>query len=97
MTKRKILDFLLKNKDKYLKKYHLSKLALFGSCARDEATENSDIDILYETASKGLTFSQVTEFEDELHRYFGKEIDLVDFAYMNPLIKRKALKEIIYV
>ena len=28
---------------------------------------------------------------------FGKNIDLVNFKYMNPLIKRKAIKDIIYV
>ena len=58
---------------------------------------NSDVDIVYETSSRGLTFSQLAQLEDELHKVFEKNIDLVNLEYMNPLIKRKALKDIIYV
>ena len=31
-----------------IKKYHVKSVAIFGSVARDESTENSDIDILVE-------------------------------------------------
>ncbi|MDP2365871.1 MAG: nucleotidyltransferase domain-containing protein, partial [Ignavibacteria bacterium] len=39
---------LLSNKQDLVKKYSLKSLALFGSFVRDEATENSDLDILVE-------------------------------------------------
>lgn len=61
---------------KYGKKYGVSKAYLFGSYARNEATENSDVDILIEKgelntykAYSGLLYS----LEDEL----GKHVDLL--------------------
>jgi len=36
----------------------------------------------------------MTNLENELNIEFGKDIDLVNFKYMNPLIKRKAIEKI---
>jgi len=47
--------------------------------------------------NKGLTFKQMNSLVNELNLEFGKNIDLVNLKYMNPLIKRKAIKDIIYV
>ena len=58
---------------------------------------NSDIDIVYETSSKDLTLSQFFQIEEELKKQFNRNIDLVNLKYMNPLIKRKALRDMIYV
>jgi predicted nucleotidyltransferase len=92
-----IIDYLKQHKLDFSQKYSINKLGLFGSFATDSNNSNSDIDIVYETSSRGLSFSQLLQFEDELYSVFGKNIDLVNLKYMNPLIKRKALKDIIYV
>jgi len=73
------------------------EIGLFGSFATNSYTDTSDIDIAYTTTSKGLTYTQELSLEDEFQNTFGKSIDLVNLKYMNPLIKRKALKDIIYV
>lgn len=92
-----IIDYLKDHKTDFSQRYSIEKIGLFGSFATNQNTENSDIDIVYQTSSKGLTFSQVSQLEDELCSEFGKNIDLVNEKYMNPLIKRKAQKDIIYV
>ena len=47
-NKNEIINFLSEN-NKYLKeKYHVTKIGLFGSFARDEQTSESDVDILIE-------------------------------------------------
>jgi hypothetical protein len=92
-----IIDYLKKHKLDYNDKYSIDEIGLFGSFATNKNTNTSDIDIVYKTSSKGLTFQQVSQLEDELHIEFGKDIDLVNLEYMNPLIKRKAMKDIIYV
>ena len=97
MNKNNIINYLSNHKADFNKKYSIHTLALFGSFARDKNVEDSDIDIVYETSTKGLTFMQSFELEEELFKAFGKEIDLVNFKYMNPLIKRKAIKDMIYV
>ena len=43
-----ILAFLKENKDMFKREFHVSKLGLFGSYARGEATDESDIDLLIE-------------------------------------------------
>ena len=43
-----VLSFLKENKDIFKKEFHVSKIGLFGSYARGEATEESDIDLLIE-------------------------------------------------
>ncbi len=46
MKKQQALELLSKSKTLLQEKYGVTTLALFGSTARDTATENSDIDIL---------------------------------------------------
>jgi len=98
MTKVEILDFLSKNKETYLKKYHLSKLALFGSYAKGNAKEDSDIDILYELEkTHKLSLDNYLELLDELETNLHNKVDLVREKKMNPLIKLDAKNDFIYV
>jgi len=50
MTKNKIITYLKEHKDDFMKKYQISKLALFGSYSRDENRDDSDVDIAIETS-----------------------------------------------
>ena len=46
LTSTEIIKFLKKNKPYLRKHFHCSEIGLFGSFARNEQTEQSDIDIL---------------------------------------------------
>jgi predicted nucleotidyltransferase len=92
-----ITNYLKQHKLNFSNKYSISDIGLFGSFATNNNTANSDIDIVYKTSNKGLTLAQISQLEDELYIEFGKDIDLVNLEDMNPLIKRKAIKDIIYV
>jgi len=92
-----IITYLQEHKVDFIDRYSISKIGLFGSFATERNIDSSDIDIVYETSSKGLTFKEMINLENELNIEFGKDIDLVNFKYMNPLVKRKAIKDIIYV
>lgn len=98
MTRQEVIGYLKNQKSELASKYFISKLGLFGSFARDEQNQASDIDIIYQlTEGKKLTYSQLFEIETELQKHFNRKIELVNFKYMNPLIKFKAEKEIVYV
>lgn len=97
LKKSNIIQYLEQRKDDFIKNYFIKKIGLFGSFANDKYNINSDIDIVYETSTKDLTFSQLSQIEDELKKQFQRNIDLVNLKYMNPIIKRKALKDVIYV
>ena len=92
-----ITEYLKQRKEEFIKNYSIEKIGLFGSFANGKNTLNSDIDIVYETSSKDLTSSQFFQIEEELKKQFNRNIDLVNLKYMNPLIKRKALRDMIYV
>ncbi len=92
-----ITEYLKQRKEEFIKNYSIEKIGLFGSFANGKNTLNSDIDIVYETSSKDLTLSQFFQIEEELKKQFNRNIDLVNLKYMNPLIKRKALRDMIYV
>ena len=58
--------------------YGAAKVSLFGSHARGEADESSDVDILLEKgAIKGM---RVLDFQDELEQRLGRSVDVVTTA-----------------
>lgn len=61
--KNKILTFLeiKKGVEEVAKKYPISKVYLFGSFAKGEATPTSDVDLYVETKLFGLDFFELTE------------------------------------
>jgi predicted nucleotidyltransferase len=70
----------------------VKKAYIFGSYSRDEADENSDIDILVEldhTTPVGIKFFS---YQDELEQILKKKVDLVSYdglsKYIKPLIDR---------
>lgn len=61
------------------KKYEVKRVILFGSYARNEATEQSDIDIIIEKGEFLKGYKQYSNFYHELLDTLGKEIDLLTF------------------
>jgi predicted nucleotidyltransferase len=96
MHKSFILDFLTRHKQELSEKYGVTKIGLFGSYARDEQREDSDIDIAVEIQSnnKFRSFFALKHFiEDNLHH----KIDLGIESTLKPIAKEHILREIIYV
>lgn len=59
-------------------KYELRAVYLFGSYARNEATDNSDIDILIDrTGSKVRSLFEMGGLYSDLCESIGKEVDLI--------------------
>jgi len=79
-----------------LKKYPVTKAAVFGSFARNEATSQSDIDLLIET-DKPVTLFDVLRLEKELGNALHRKIDVVEYSAIKPSIRQNILKEAIYI
>ncbi len=60
----------------YLSKHKVIEVGLFGSFARNEMTESSDIDILVEY-SRGTTLLDIVKMKQELYVLVGRKVDLV--------------------
>ena len=94
MQKKHAIQILTQHKAKLSQQFGVSRLALFGSTARDTANNNSDIDIL--VSFDGVATSQ---------RYFGVQFYLEDLlgcpvdlvtekalrAELRPYIEREAI------
>lgn len=59
-------------------KYHLSAVYLFGSYARNEATEQSDVDLLIDRSGSGIqSMFELGGLYDELCAAIHKNVDMV--------------------
>ena len=86
----------IRAKKMYLsQRFGVVRVGLFGSAARNETGEQSDIDVYYESESKEFTLSDVLEMEAELEKSLGRKVDLVNLKYMNPLVLMTAQKDFI--
>src|SRR5918992_386802 len=59
------------------------RLAVFGSVARGEAGQDSDIDLLVE-APEGTSSLEFIRFKQLFERVLGRQIDLVDYGGLKP-------------
>ena len=65
---------------------YVSKVALFGSVARGEETEESDIDLLIRL-SRPIDYFTLIDLEQELSTRLGRRVDLVTEGAMSPYIR----------
>ena len=102
MDKITILNYLKTVKSKYSDEGFIIK-ALFGSYSRDEATKDSDIDILVEAKPEFAlkygfkSISRIKEIQDELSTHFGLPVDLADITGMGKTGKKFIIDRAIYV
>jgi predicted nucleotidyltransferase len=95
MTKTEILEFLSVHKEAYARKYGVTKIGLFGSVARGEASRESDIDIFAEMPPK---FDLLVRLQEELEAGFQRRVDLVRLREkMNSRLKENILRDGLYV
>ncbi|MDI6630913.1 MAG: nucleotidyltransferase family protein [Thermoanaerobacteraceae bacterium] len=68
------------------------RAALFGSHAKGEAMEESDLDILVEFEGE-KTLLDLVALRMELEETLGKEVDVLTYRALHPRIKDKVLQE----
>ncbi|MDR1098063.1 MAG: nucleotidyltransferase family protein [Tannerella sp.] len=96
MTSSEYLRLLRAFKQSHAGRYGITRIGIFGSVARGEQTENSDVDVCIEAPSMGLM--SLSGLYLELEELFGVPVDVVRMnRYMNPQLKQRIEKEAIYV
>lgn len=76
-----------------MKPFKPKKIGIFGSFARGENTEKSDIDILYDYDGKITLFDHIKLIEN-LKKGLNKEVDLVTTKALHPLLKDQILSDL---
>ncbi len=79
-------------------------VAVFGSFAKNQERETSDIDLLYDIKPKFLeryggfqAFAKINEIREQLKLSLGREIDLATIDNHSQTFKDYALKDKLYV
>ncbi len=91
-----ILSLLKLHKAPLVHDYGLLRLGVFGSVARNEAVEDSDIDIVVETKAPDLL--RMVNLKEELEELLCARVDLIRYHFrMNPLLKKRIDNEAYYV
>lgn len=75
-----------------LKRYDVKRAGIFGSVARGEDTEVSDIDILVEI-EKRMSLLDFAGLKLELEEALGRQVDLGEYSTIKPIIKERILSE----
>jgi predicted nucleotidyltransferase len=84
----------LEEKEGTLRKLGVRRLGLFGSVARDEAREASDLDFVVELDEK--TFDRYMDLKLYLEELFGCPVDLVLADSIKPRLRSTILDEAVY-
>lgn len=66
-----------------LEKYHVKAIYLFGSYARGEANEDSDMDFLV-FGGEGFKLTSVLALGEELREILKKDVDIFEIREINP-------------
>lgn len=74
-------------------RYGVSRLEVFGSVSRGEATPGSDVDVLYELKPGARLGWDIEELADELAVLLGRPVDLVSRNSLHVRLREKVLSE----
>lgn len=94
-TKENIIKFLSENREHLSERFSITQVALFGSYARDEATEDSDIDILIDTKVKDA--KNRFYLKEYLSQNLNRDVDVCYSDGLRSFIKKNIQGELIYV
>lgn len=92
----KIKEIINNHADFLRDTYYVGGIGVFGSVARGEEMEASDIDLLVEFL-KPISFFKFIELEEYLSQITGKKVDLVTKNALKPTMREDILKEVVYV
>lgn len=95
MKRDEVLRILTAHREELRREYGVKSLALFGSAARDEATEASDVDLLVEF-DRQIGLLHLIGTEQHLEDLLGIKVDLVLRRAILPELKDRILSEAVH-
>jgi len=95
LTQQDILDYLKQHKKEFQKKYNIEEIGLFGSYARNEASNESDIDIFVKMPPKMF---DLIALKQQIEKDLKKSVDILrEHKQMKPFLLKMIQKDIAYV
>ncbi len=95
MQRETVVQILQRCKPELSAKYGVTRLGVFGSVARAQATDASDVDIVVEMPPD---LFQMVHMKEDLEQLFGVPVDLIRLhKHLNVFLKSRIDDEAIYV
>ena len=96
MTRNEILENLRQFIEAHGEKYHIRRIGVFGSAARDAMKDDSDIDIV--VVMEPVDFSSFIGLKHDLEEILYHKVDVIRYRdRMNPFFKNTIDHEAVYV
>jgi len=95
-SRKEILEILSSHLGRIQEEYGVARIGVFGSVARNEQCEASDIDILVEF-SRATGMVQFIRLENTLQGLLGAKVDLVTQKALKKHMGQQILREVHYV
>ena len=95
-TLEEIKQLLSQSKPQLQECYRVTQVGVFGSYARGEQTENSDVDVLIDYI-QAPTLVHLVELRDFLQGLLNMKVDVVTKNGLKPRIRERVLSEVVYV
>jgi predicted nucleotidyltransferase len=94
LNRESLLKQLLRYKEEHARQYGIEQIGLFGSYARDTASESSDVDVF--VSLRHASVFLLSRIRIELEEMLGVPVDLVQLRErMNPSLRRHIEQEAI--
>lgn len=94
-----MIELVRQHRDEILEiadRYGASDVRLFGSAARGEARDDSDLDFVVKFAATASLFDRGGMWT-ELHELLGRDIDLVDEDYLRDEVRDDVLADAVAI
>jgi len=96
MTQRERILQMLASQQALLRALGVRRIGLFGSHARGEARETSDLDFLVEFEPGGKSFDHYMDLKELLEQLFSSRVDLVIPETLKERLRERVLRETVY-
>jgi predicted nucleotidyltransferase len=83
---------VLKRHEAELKKLGVEHLFLFGSVARDDAKDDSDIDLFFDHARGQLGPYELMDVKERAQEILGRSTDIMTRASLHPVLRERIEK-----
>ncbi len=80
-----------------LKRHAVKKASIFGSYARGDAEQKSDVDFLIEYKAKDKTLFDLVDLKSDLEKSLGRKVDLITYNSIYWRIREQILAEQIVI
>jgi len=97
MTQKEVLTYLQSHKQEFQENFGVIKIGLFGSYARNEQTNESDIDLAIEIEKTKKSLKTFFAIKRSIENDLKRKVDLGIESSLKPTVKEYIQKDIIYV